>query len=216
MPQNWNRELANRCNGQRRAINKTRAAKNCIFTFLPQRIKVFHLLVPSPTATTQQSWVTSVPGKNLETLLHLKIALDRVWFKRGHQWTVCVLQWRGGGQIIEMTTLTWTDPHWHVVIDGTEEKFDRSYRASNYFWPQLLGYILTCGGIAQFWEVYRANSSSSGGGQMPVGLEKAEFGGSQVPGREMAFSRVFEPHGLGQRDPTTVHLHLQQNLWLFF
>ena len=215
MPQNWNKELANRCNCQRRAINKTRAAKNCIFTFLPQRIKVFHLLVQSPTATTQQSWVTSVPGKNLETLLHLKIALDRVWFKRGYQWTVCVLQWRGGGQIIEMTTLTWTDPHWHVVIDGTEEKFDRSYRASNYFWPQLLGYILTCGGVAQFWEVYRANSRSSGG-QMPVGLEKAEFGGSQVPGREMAFSRVFEPHGLGQRDPTTVHLHLQQNLWLFF
>ena len=50
-------------------------------------------------------------------------------------------------------------------------------------WPQLWGYILLLTavvgrhagreGIGQFWAVYRANSSS---GQMPVGLEKAEFG----------------------------------------
>ena len=65
----------------------------------------------------------------------------------------------------------------------------------------MLDDILAGGGIAQFWAVYRANSSS---GQMPVGLEKAEFGAAVapwVPGREMAFSRVFEPLGLGLRYP---------------
>lgn len=35
---------------------------------------------------------------------------------------------KGGGQIIEMTTLTWMDPHGRLAIDGTGEKFDhRTY-----------------------------------------------------------------------------------------
>ena len=130
MPQNWNKELANRCNCQRRAINKTRAAKNCIFTFLPQRIKVFHLLVPSPTATTQQSWVTSVPGKNLETLLHLTIALDLI-----QKWTSvnCVCPSVKG----------WWANYWDDNLDMDGSPLTCSYWwHRGKIWPQLSGFQL--------------------------------------------------------------------------
>ena len=118
----------------------------------------------------------------------------------------CVLQWRVVGKL-----LRWQPWHgwiptdvWLLMAPGknlttVHTAFDRSCWTT--YWP---------GGIGQFWAVYRANSSC---GQMPVGLEKAEFGAggslAGLPGREMAFSRVFEPRGLGQRYPWPVHLHLQ-------
>ena len=117
---------------QRRAINRIRAAKNCIFTFLPQRIKVFHLLVPSPTATTQQSWVTSVPGKNLETLLHLKIALDCVWFKR-----------RTSVNCLCPSVKGWWANYWDDNLDMDGSPLTCSYWwHRGKIWPQLSGFQL--------------------------------------------------------------------------